>query len=69
MNIRTALAQEAEQIAGRLEHSIGKVQTELADLEREKANLQAQLHTANLAGQRLLNYPILVGSDFQCPRC
>lgn len=69
MNVRSALAQEAERIVSRLERGMAAFEAELAELESKKAKLQAQLHASNLASDRLLNYPILVGADYQCPSC
>ena len=69
MNIAEALAQAADQECVRFERAGLRAEQEMAEVEKQKAKLNSQINTAKLASQRLLNFPIKVGVDYQCPRC
>jgi DNA-directed RNA polymerase subunit M/transcription elongation factor TFIIS len=45
------------------------LQEELVELEARKRVLDAQLHTAKFAHERLHDFVPMRGNDFQCPRC
>lgn len=69
VELRSLLAQQAQQIAHDLERGEARLNAKIADLNRELAEVEAKRKSARRATQRLLNYPILIGRQFQCPSC
>ena len=69
MNISDALALAAEQECMRFERKALGAEKEIADLEKKKAALKTAMDTAKLASQRLLNFHVVDGVNYQCPRC
>ncbi len=59
----------AYEIALSHEGRTAQIERELAEIEGQKAKLQAQLNAAHLAHERLSRFVPVLGSDLQCPRC
>ena len=68
-----SFAEQLMEIANRvvLSHqgSVERIERELAEIEAQKATLQAQLRTAHLAQSSLRQYVPISGSNYNCPRC
>ena len=69
VSLRKALVQEAEQLSVSLERQGKAAEAKLVELHHQKAKLEAQVKTADLASQRLLKYPMVIDGYFQCPSC
>ncbi len=69
MSIPGEIKQIAARLAVSLHQRAAQLQTDLAEIEAQKAALQTQLDVARLSEQRLMNFEPQIGGDFQCPRC
>ena len=69
MKIADQLAQEAIEIANRLKARASALKPELLEIETRKAEIEAQLHAANLCHKRLSHFRPEIDGDFQCPSC
>lgn len=69
MGIEDTLRREAREIAQSAQYRIAGLEQEIPDLEKRLAKAKAERDTACLATQRLTNYRISLGPDYQCPRC
>lgn len=74
--IETAIFDEAHYQAKRLQDAtpalnaeLRKLEQQQAEVERRKAEINAQLEAARVSAKRLLNFRPCIGTDFQCPRC
>jgi hypothetical protein len=63
------LGQEAIQIANGFQRRSIELEKELLAMKLKKAELEAHLDAAHLAVQRLDNFRVTIGGDYQCPRC
>lgn len=48
---------------------VANLDRRLAELEIERAKIEAERKSSGGALQRLANYPVKIGSDYACPRC
>jgi transposase-like protein len=62
IEIATELAMDAKD-------NLADLQRKLSAIETAKVEIEARLHTANHALERLSNFVSMRGSDLQCPRC
>jgi hypothetical protein len=62
IEIATELAMDAKDNVADLQHK-------LAAIETAKVEIEARLHIANHALERLSGFVSIRGSDLQCPRC
>jgi hypothetical protein len=62
IDIATELAMDAKD-------NFSDLQRKLSALETAKLEIEARLHIANHALERLSSFVSLRGSDLQCPRC
>jgi hypothetical protein len=62
IDIATELAMDAKD-------NFADLQRKLSALETAKLEIEARLHIANHALERLSSFVSLRGSDLQCPRC
>ena len=62
LEIATELAMDAKD-------NVADLQRKLSAIETAKVELEARLHTANHALERLSSFASIRGSDLQCPRC
>src|SRR5271157_1071839 len=69
MNIGRQIKDMAAEMAAHSQQRASNLQRELAETEDRKAQLEAQLHAANLAHKRLAEFQVKIGTDYQCPRC
>jgi DNA-directed RNA polymerase subunit RPC12/RpoP len=69
MRIEDALREEAEYAAQNAQARLAAVEAELAEIEQQKREKEAQCQSARLAPKRLLEYRLKIGTEYQCPRC
>jgi hypothetical protein len=69
MAIDTQLSEIAGQIASSQQYRATTIKNELAEIEVQKAKLQAELDATHLALERLANFKIKIGADYHCPQC
>ena len=62
IEIATELAMDAKD-------NLADLQRKLSAIETAKVEIEARLHTANHALERLSSFVSIRGSDLQCPRC
>jgi hypothetical protein len=62
IEIATELAMDAKDNVADLQHKLSAIET-------AKIEIEARLHVANHALERLSSFVSLRGSDLQCPRC
>jgi len=69
MSIEGELRQKAAEIAARIQKRASGLKQEYLDLQKLTSEKKAQLDSVNLAGERLTNFKIKIGIDYQCPTC
>ena len=67
--LATALAEEAAQIATRMNKRDADLQDELLKIEKRKAEIEAERNKTRLAPQRLLEFEPKIGVEYNCPSC
>lgn len=67
--METQISLIAGQIVARQQSRATEIKGELARIENKKAQLQAELEATHLALDRLANFKVKIGGDFQCPAC
>ena len=68
-DVEKALVAEAEYIASNMQNHVRTLEAELAHVDDLKAHLEAGLHAAKLARERLASFQARIGRNYQCPRC
>jgi hypothetical protein len=68
-DLEKALMAEAEHIAANMQVRTRTLEAELADIERRKAHLEAELQAAAGSRERLARFQSRIGRNYQCPRC
>ena len=63
------LIEIATELAVDAKDSVADLQHKLSAIETAKVEIEARLHIANQALERLSNFVSIRGSDLQCPRC
>jgi ribosomal protein L37AE/L43A len=69
VEITTALLEEAKRYAANAQARLSKLEADLKDIERQKAEVEAKCQAARVATKRLLKFEVQIGSEYQCPRC
>jgi hypothetical protein len=69
MPIGTELRKIANEIADRMQQRGAQLQHEIENLETVLARKKAELDTTDRVHDRLADFAIQVGSDYQCPAC
>lgn len=69
MGIEETLHREAHDMAIAAQHNVVTFEQEVAGLEKRLAETQAKRDAARFATQRLANYRVSLGTDYQCPAC
>ena len=69
MPIEDELRKAAREIAEQAKARVTHLEREIIDLEKRLAEAKAKCDSARLAPQRLANYQVKLGADYQCPRC
>jgi len=59
----------AMEIANEMVSRLTDRERELADIEKRKAEIQAECDAIRSAPKRLANFPVKKGIDYLCPRC
>ena len=67
MSVELILRDEADNQARYLENAASALNAELREIERRKADIDAQLQAVRLAHKRLLNFQPCIGTDFNAP--
>ena len=63
------LIEIATELAMHAKDNLADLQRKLSAIETAKVEIEARLHTANHALERLSGFVSIRGSDLQCPRC
>ena len=63
------LIEIATELAVDAKDDLADLQRKLSAIETAKAEIEARLHIANHALERLGSYVSIRGNDLQCPRC
>ena len=63
------LIEIATELAIDAKDDLADLQRKLSAIEIAKVEIEARLHIANQALERLSNFVSIRGSDLQCPRC
>ena len=63
------LIEIATELAVDAKDSVADLQRKLSAIEKAKVEIEARLHIANHALERLSSFVSIRGSDLQCPRC
>lgn len=69
MSIVTQISAVATELAGHAQGRAFRLQEQKFEIETRLREIEAQLHAANLAYDRLASFQPEIGRDFQCPRC
>ena len=69
MDHQSQLIELSKEIALRNQFRATQIERELAEIEAQKAKLQGELHTANVAHERLSRFVPIRWGDLQCPSC
>lgn len=59
----------AGQIVAQTQTKVARLKKEILGLKEQLAKKEAQLDSANLAADRLSNFQVKLGGNYQCPRC
>jgi NMD protein affecting ribosome stability and mRNA decay len=63
------LIEIATELAVDAKDNVADIQHKLSAVETARVEIEARLHTANRALERLSSFVSIRVSDFQCPRC
>ena len=69
MAVETHILETAADMVSRAQHRATSLRDELDQLEKRKAEVTAELSTAELMSARLANFKPHIGERFHCPRC
>jgi hypothetical protein len=69
MPIGPELRKIAADIAERMQQRSSQLQHEIDNLETVLAKKKAELAATIVANERLSDFPVQIGSDYQCPAC
>jgi hypothetical protein len=69
MSIQGELLQMAQDAVARAKNRANALRPEYLETEKRLAALKAKLDFENLAEDRLANYQVILGPDYQCPSC
>jgi len=69
MPITDVLRAHADATADRLKAKQSRLQIQLLELESRKADLEAQMRSADKAPERVLSFTPQIDGEYQCPRC
>ena len=69
MNQRSALSRIAQEIAEAAQNRASALRREIVELEKQAAKKKAALDQSNFANDRLANFHVMIGADYQCPHC
>jgi len=69
MSPEMRIRQLAAETADGLHHQSEALHRELGEIRTRQAQIGLKLDAAKLAQQRLANFQIVIGEEYQCPRC
>jgi hypothetical protein len=69
MSIEGELRQMAHEAALRAKSRASRLNTEYLEAEDRLSTLKAKLDFENFSEDRLLNFKVKIGTDYQCPIC
>jgi hypothetical protein len=69
MTPHNQISQLAREIATRLQNQKAAVEAEFQVTQLKLAEIQAKLDAAKVAHNRLANFKVERGADYNCPRC
>ena len=69
LDVKMALAAEAERIASNMQGRIRTLESELPIFSGAKSHLEAELLAAHASCERLTSFHARIGRNYQCPRC
>jgi hypothetical protein len=68
-SIFDSMREVAQQIAEGAQANIVRLDQRLADIEKQKAEIEAQIQDARGALKRAADFPVKLGADYLCPVC
>jgi hypothetical protein len=69
MSIEGELKQMAHEVVSRAQHRASGLNREYLEAQKVAADLKAKLDFANLSLDRLANFKVKIGTNYQCPTC
>lgn len=69
MPVEDSIVAVARELAAQAQQRIPHFERQKLHLQKELADVQLSLDAANLAVDRLANFPVTLGRDWACPRC
>jgi hypothetical protein len=69
MAIDDELRKIAGEIAAEAQGRVTQLEQQTLELKKRLAETKAKRDAARLAPERLANYPVKLGPNYQCPRC
>jgi hypothetical protein len=69
MAAKDEISNAAADIAQALHYKAARLNEDYLIVESRAAHLKAERDKANLAPKRLANFQVMIGDDYQCPRC
>jgi DNA-directed RNA polymerase subunit RPC12/RpoP len=69
MSIEGVIREEASGIAGRQHHRALSLEKEYLAIQGRAEELRVQCDSARAAPDRLLNFQVKIGAEYQCPAC
>jgi hypothetical protein len=68
-SIEAQIAEIARRMALHQQHEASGLQNQINEIEDRKAKLLAERDLARGARERLANFEVKIGTDYQCPDC
>lgn len=68
-SIEAQIADIASRLAAHQQHHASGLQNEINEIEARKVKLLAERDLARSARERLTNFQVKIGADYQCPDC
>lgn len=69
MTLASQIRVVAAEIVANAQQRASSLQREFEEIEAHQLEIKAKLNALNLAHDRLLNFVLKIGPDYQCPRC
>jgi hypothetical protein len=69
MSLGEHIRQLAAEIANNAQQRVSELERQLEEVEKRKAQIEAERDTARFSMQRLATFPVKLSGDYLCPRC
>ena len=69
VSIVEEMKRKAQEIAAHVHAKISSLDSQLADIEKQKAAIEAERQKAGSALKRAADFPVKSGADYLCPVC